>query len=478
MGIDIEAGFAIGRRPLMVKPTSSSIAILGGGIAGLAAAWYLRKAGYSPTVFEASGRFGGKMITRELEGCLVEGGPDSLLTEKPWALQLCRELGLEEQLLPSNDHQRSFSILHHQALHPFPAGCKLFIPQKITPILTTRLLSPMGKLRMLAEPLLRHQSPEGDESLADFTRRHFGQQALDRLAGPLLGGIYGGDPEDMSMSATFPRLQSLEKKHGSLVKGMAAMMREAQARQRAGTAPALFTSLKQGMQALPDALVSELGEALIANRNIENLGKSPEGWHVNGEVFDRVVMALPARQASPLLAQVDPESGRLLQLQTGSSSATLSLVFNRRDLTEFPSGFGFMASHPLSSPLVGCTWTGNKFAGRETDDTFVCRLFLGGPLAAEMIESGDEDRLREEGIRALRAICPFIPETPIGYWLQRWPHGNPGYRLGHLEWVKTLEERAAMLGNLHYCGSSYRGVSVSDCVKQAQDLVETLGEAS
>jgi oxygen-dependent protoporphyrinogen oxidase len=458
----------------MSKSSPPSIAIIGGGIAGLAAAWYLRKAGCAPTVLEASGRFGGKIISRELERCVVEGGPDSLLTEKPWALDLCRDLGLEQELLPSNDHQRSFSILHKGDLHPFPAGCKLFIPQKVTPIPTTGLLSHAGKARMLLEPFLRHHAPEEDESLAAFTRRHFGQQALDRLAGPLLGGIYGGDPEDMSMAATFPRLQALEKKHGSLVKGMARMMRDAKARQRAGTAPALFTSLKPGMQALPDALVKELTSCLRPDCRAEILEKNGEGWKVDGEKFDHVVIALPARQAAPLLALPDPESGRLLQEQTASSSATLSLVFDRKDLTEQPSGFGFMAAHPLTSPLVGCTWTGNKFAGREADGRFVCRLFLGGSHAAERIQSGEEDRLIETGLQALRVVCPWIPEAPLAHWLQLWPNGNPGYRLGHLDWVKTLEKRGEMLGNLHYCGSSYRGVSVSDCVKQAQDLAASV----
>ncbi len=452
-----------------------TVAILGGGIAGLSAAWYLRKSGASPKVFEASDRFGGKIVTRELAGCLVEGGPDSLLTEKPWGLDLCRELGLEENLLPSNDNQRSFSILHRHALHPFPAGCKLFIPQKVTPILTTRLLSAGGKARMLMEPFLRHRAPEGDESLADFTRRHFGQQALDRLAGPLLGGIYGGDPEDMSMAATFPRLQSLEQKHGSLVKGMASMMRAAKARQRAGSAPSLFTSLTGGMQMLPDALVSQLEERLTANHRVTSLEKTQDRWRVDGQAFDHVVLALPARQAAPLIGQVDPETGRLLQEQTGSSSATLSLVFHRSEMRTLPKGFGFMAAHPLSSPLVGCTWTGNKFSGREAEDTFVCRLFLGGSHAAGMIESGEEDRLLSEGLKALRAICPDIPDTPAAHWVQRWPNGNPGYRLGHLDWVAKLEARANMLGNLHYCGSSYLGVSVSDCVKQARDLAASLG---
>lgn len=445
-------------------------AIIGGGIAGLSAAWYLKKAGHTPTVFEASGHWGGKMISRRLEGCLLEGGPDSFLTEKPWGLDLCRELGLGEQLLPSNDHQRSFSILHRGRLHPFPAGCKLFIPQKITPILRTPLLSLSGKARMLMEPFLRHQQPEGDESLADFTRRHFGQQTLDRLAGPLLGGIYGGDPEDMSMAATFPRLRSLEQKHGSLVKGMASMMQEARQREKAGTAPALFTSLKPGMQALPDALHAALQPHLLGGQPVTRLEKAGEGWRVNGQSFDRVVIALPARAASSLFTQTDPELVALLQKQSSTSSATLSLIFDKNQLAELPKGFGFMSSHPLESLVVGCTWTGNKFSGREADDRFVCRLFLGGEYARSAIESGKEDELIQPAINALRDICPFIPEHPLAHWLKLWPHGNPGYQLGHLDWVASISKHAEGLGNLRFCGSSYGGVSVSDCVHQAQSL--------
>jgi len=458
----------------MSSSPSETVAVLGGGIAGLSAAWYLRKQGRHPAVFEASERFGGKMISRELEGCLLEGGPDSLLTEKPWALELCRELGLEHELLPSNDHQRSFSILHHGRLHPFPAGCKLFIPQKVTPILTTPLLTPLGKLRMLMEPFLRHTPPEGDESLADFTRRHFGQQALDRLAGPLLGGIYGGDPEDMSMSATFPRLQTLERKHGSLVQGMSSMMREARARHKAGNAPALFTSLKSGMRALPDALAAQLEPTLRPKTPVHRLEKNGDTWSVNGEAFDRVVIALPARNAAPLFETLDPECTRLLKEQSSSSSATLSLVFDREHIECPPKGFGFMASHPLRTALVGCTWTGNKFDHREAPDRFVCRAFIGGPHAAEAIQSGTDEEVVAPAFQALRDICPFLPDTPRAQWLQRWPNGNPGYRLGHLDWVARLEQRATTLGGLHFCGSGYRGVSVSDCVKQARDLADGL----
>jgi len=446
-------------------------AILGGGITGLALAWELRKQRPEAQirVFEATDHFGGKIVTRRLEECLLEGGPDSLLTEKPWALTLCRELGLEEELLPSNDAQRSFSILHHGRLHPFPAGCKLFIPQKLTPILTTSLLGPLGKARMLMEPFLRHRMPEGDESLAQFTRRHFGQQALDRLAGPLLGGIYGGDPEDMSMQATFPRLRELERKHGSLVKGMAGMMSQAAAQQRQGNAPSLFTSLRSGMQTLPDALAKRLGGCLVPNHRVHSLARDGDTWLVDGQPFDRIWICLPARAAAPLLTKLDPELHALLQRQSASSSATLSLIFDRAEMKALPTGFGFMAAHPLTSLLVGCTWTGNKFAGRAAENRFVCRLFLGGPDAKEKIANAPDEALIQEALHALRQVCPFIPETPLAHWLQRWPNGNPGYALGHLDWVASIQQRAVQLGNLHILGSSFEGVSVSDCVKQAMD---------
>lgn len=452
--------------------TQPSTAIIGGGITGLAAAWELQKTSPDPrpALFEATSHFGGKIITRTLEGCLVEGGPDSLLTEKPWAIDLCRELGLESELLPSNDAQRSFSILHRGRLHPFPAGCKLFIPQKVTPILTTSLLSPRGKARMLMEPLLRHRLPEEDESLADFTRRHFGQETLDRLAGPLLGGIYGGDPENMSMAATFPRLRELERKHGSLVKGMAGMMRQANASARKGKAPALFTSLRSGMQTLPDALAEKLRPCLRPETPVTDLEKTESGWLVNGEPFDNVIVALPARAAARLISGLDADLEKLLSRQASSSSATLSLIFKRREVKPLPTGFGFMAAHPLTSILVGCTWTGNKFDGRDTPEHFVCRAFLGGPDAKALIADGSDDALISQALTALREVCPFIPETPLAHWLQRWPNGNPGYALGHLDWLKAIRKKEAEHPGLHFIGSSYDGISVSDCVRQAQTL--------
>lgn len=455
----------------------SRAAILGGGIAGLATAWELRKR--FPTVeakvFEASGHFGGKITSRTMDGCLLEGGPDSLLTEKPWGIQLCRELGLADALLPSNDEQRSFSILHQGNLHPFPAGCKLFVPQKITPILTTRLLSIKGKLRMLAEPWLRSPPPDTDESLADFTRRHFGQEALDRLAGPLLGGIYGGDPEDMSMAATFPRLREMEAKHGSLTRGMAAMMREAKARQRTGSPPALFTSLRGGMQQLPDALRERLADCLLPDTPVRELAKEDGHWRVNGEIFDHVFVCLPARDAAPLFAKAAPDLCKLLSLQQSSSSATLSMVFDRKEMAVSPKGFGFMSAHPLPSLLVGCTWTGNKFKHREAKDRFLCRAFLGGAAHQDAIRDQDEAQIVQQALDALREVCPFVPPAPRATWLQRWPHGNPGYAVGHPKWLENLRSHAKSLGNLQFIGSGYDGVSVSDCARQAQNLsLETL----
>ena len=456
--------------------TPPRIAIIGGGITGLATTWELRKRLPDAVLhlYEAAPRFGGKITTRTLEGCIVEGGPDSLLTEKPWGIDLCRELGLGGDLLPSNDAQRSFSILHKGRLHPFPAGCKLFIPQKVTPILTTRLLSLPGKVRMLAEPLLPHQMPEGDESLANFTRRHFGQQALERLAGPLLGGMYGGDPEDMSMAATFPRLRDLERKHRSLVKGMAHMMRQARNQAKTGTPPGLFTTLRHGMQQLPDALVARLTPHLRPDHPVQHLEKTGDTWRVDGESYDRVILALPARASAKLLHPLAPALAADLQQQSTSSSATLSLVFERNTVNPLPTGFGFMAAHPLESLLVGCTWTGNKFSGRESDDTFVCRAFLGGPQGHTPILEHSEADLVQAALDALRRICPFLPPTPRAHWLQRWPRGNPGYALGHLDWVANLHRQSAELGHLHLVGSSFEGISVSDCIKQARDLAESI----
>jgi oxygen-dependent protoporphyrinogen oxidase len=228
------------------------------------------------------------------------------------------------------------------------------------------------------------------------------------------------------------------------------------------------------MQVLPDTLADHLKDDLRPETPATSLNRTPESWTVNGEEFDAVVMALPAAQAAPLLSAIDPESSRMLSHQTSSSSATLSLVFDRSDLTSTPEGFGFMAAHPLSDLLVGCTWTGNKFSGREAPDRFVCRLFLGGPEAKAAIETGSEEDLIEPALRTLRRICPFVPESPLTTWLQLWPKGNPGYTLGHLDWLASVRQRGLTLGDLYYCGSSYGGVSVSDCVKQAQETAQKI----
>jgi oxygen-dependent protoporphyrinogen oxidase len=467
--------------------TVRRIVVVGGGITGLSAAWrLLRRAetqgrAIEVTVLEADARPGGKIITERTQDFVLEGGPDSFVTDKPWCLSLCRELGLEDQLIPCNTSQAKVYMLYRGKLVPFPAGFRLTIPTKFWPFVTTPLLSSWGKVRMAMEVLLPPRPADRDETLAAFIGRRLGREAVERIAGPMMAGIFVSDPDRMSMRGTFPTFLEMERKHGGLI-------RAAWAAKRAGPPPggapsagrALFNSLRGGMGTLVDVLAERLGPRVRTGSRVEGITRDGAGYtlEVAGPggferlSFDDVLLAVPASAAARLLAPLDAELSAGLSAIRFVSTATVSLGYLADDLPEDRplDGFGVLIPPGEKSRLIACTWVSTKFKHRAPSGCVLLRGFFGGyrdEAGAELDAAALEALARDEfaGLFGIKA-------PPVVVRVARWPKGNPQYDVGHLDRVAALERRvAASLPGLHLAGSSYHGIGMPDCIKSAEAAV-------
>jgi oxygen-dependent protoporphyrinogen oxidase len=462
------------------------VAIVGGGIAGLAAAYYLqegaRRAGapLSYTLIESAPDFGGKIVTHQADGFTIEGGPDSFITQKPAALRLCRELGLEDRLLGTNDARRKVYVLDGGRLRSLPDGVMLVVPTRFAPFALSPLISVPGKLRMGMDLFIPPRRDDGDESLADFIRRRLGQEALDKIAEPLMAGIHVADAERLSLQATFPRFIQLEQKYGSLIKGMLTQ----KARRAAGRGNgagreemSLFMTLQGGLRELVEALVAHLDGELLPGTAVSGLDRAGEGYRLrlsDGRTLgaDAVILATPAFVTADLVEPMHARLATELRAIRYVSTATLSLGFRRAEFEHPLDGFGFVVSSRDKSRLMACTWTSTKFNRRAPGEHVLVRAFVGGPRNEHLVLLSDEELLglvREE----LREVMG-VNAQPVFTRLYRWPEGNPQYDVGHLERVDRLEALAADLPGLYLTGSAYRGVGLPDCIQQGQNTAQSI----
>jgi len=462
------------------------VAIIGGGIAGLSAAYELELARLAGKpveyeLFEASGRLGGVIASEVVDGTVIERGPDSFLTEKPAAMELCRELGLNVDFVSSNDAQRRTYILVRNRLVPLPDGLMFLVPTKILPTLMTPLFSVFTKLRMGLE-LLRSPLPHvGDESVAALVERHYGRQVVERLADPLLSGIYGGDADCLSAEAVLPRLVEMEAKHGSLTRGMLAGMSARQAADDEEAPKPIFTTLRLGLQELVDALVARLDPArLHVNSPVASVDRVGDGWSVrcggtgDAAAFDAVIVATPAWAAAEMLCSVDAELCGVLGEIPYSSSITVNLVYDGDDLDPLPPGFGFLVPAVEGRAMLACTFIHRKFPGRTAPGRTVLRVFLGGVRNAALLDETD-DAIGELVRRELMEILE-ISAVPELVEIQRWPRAMAQYAVGHKERRRRIEDRLAMLPGLHLVGNAYDGIGISDCIRLGRGAVrEMLG---
>jgi protoporphyrinogen/coproporphyrinogen III oxidase len=452
------------------------IAIIGGGISGLSAAFALeehRRAGapLEYALFESSPRLGGVLRTEQLDGCLVEAGPDSFLTEKPWAADLCRQLGLGDQLIGSNDAERKTYILVKGRLVAMPDGLMFMVPTKILPVVFSPLFSLGTKLRMASEWFSKPQSMP-DESVAAMVDRHYGTEVVERLTDPLLAGVYGGDASQLGVRAVLPRFAEMEAKYGSLSKAMlAARKKMAPA---SGAARPLFTSLRHGMQSMADAILARLpANSIHSGTKVESVQPQADGWQVvaNGkaERFDAVILSLSAQVCSALLENAPDLASELGDIAY-SSSITVTLGYEQSVRAALPPGFGFLVPRTEGKRLLAATFVHNKFPFRAPEDRALLRCFLGGASGEQALELSDEEILRT--VRAeLRQILGLTAE-PRFTRVYKWKAAMAQYGVGHLERLEHIGRLLRRLPGLFLAGNGYRGIGVPDCVRSGKEAAD------
>lgn len=451
------------------------VAIVGGGIAGLSAAYYLEKARQQGAeidwlLLEKSGRLGGVIRTEYREGFLLEAGPDSFLSIKPEATELCRELGLADEIIHSNDFQRKTYILVQGRLVPIPDGLQFMVPTRILPMISTPLFSLGTKIRMMRELFAPPGNHGQDESVSEFVRRHFGQEMVDRVAEPLLAGVYGGNAETLSIRAVLPRFAEIEKREGSLVRATL------KARKNAGnsTAQPLFTSLRRGMQQLVDALIGKLPPSrLRLGQTAGELRRAKDGWQLVSsqgcQNFDAVLLAVPAPFAAGLLSEVMPEAAsRLRKIQYTSSAAVLLAC----EKAELPPGFGFLVPASERKKMLACTFTHKKFSNRAPEDQVLLRCFFSSARVPDLLTHSEED-LKSFAHQELKEILG-VDLQPKFCCAFRWEFGLPQYQTGHLERTEDIESQLKQIPGLHLIGNSLRGIGVPDCIRSGREAVDTV----
>jgi len=445
------------------------VAVVGGGITGLAAAYGLSKAegahGVEVTLYEQAPRLGGKILTERVGGFILEAGPDSFLTSKPEALALSRALGLEEDLVGTGP-DRTVYVLSRGRLHPLPEGLALVAPTRILPFLRSGLFTLPEKARIGVELLLPPRRVDGDESLGAFVRRRLGRAALDRIAAPLLAGIYAGDAEQLSLEATFPMLRDLERRHGSVIAGMLARRRAAA--NADGRLP-LFVTLRGGLDRLVERLRAALeGVEVRTGTRVEAIARKGSGYlldHSTGERTraDAVILTTPAFAAASLLQPLAPEAASLLRHIPYASTATVSLAFREGDIPAL-RGHGFVVARGEGWRITACTWASAKWPDRAPPGFALLRAYVGGASDAAVLEQSDEEILQV--VREELHAAMGIAATPVFWRIVRWPASMPQYTVGHLERLAAVEAALASYPGIVLAGAGYRGIGLPDCIRQ------------
>jgi len=479
------------------------VVIIGGGITGLAAAHRVVECAAAAgseidlTLLEASGRLGGIVQTSERGGFLLEHGPDSFISEKPATLELAKRLGLDVQLIETNEsHRRSF-IVKQGKLLPVPEGFHLLAPSRWWPFLKSDIFSWSGKARMALELWLPRRDANGsspDESLAAFVRRRLGNEALERMAQPMVGGIYTADPEQLSLRATMPRFLEMERQHGSLIRALRKQKerQDSDESKASGARYSLFLSFDRGMQMLTDKLeqtirsrhgTSRARTSIRLATKVESIrpnissGHAATGWLVEtsgGEslVADTLCLALPAHASSRLLGALDPQLAVELAAIPYASSATINLAYNRADIPHPLDGFGFVVPFIERRSLIACTFSSVKFAGRAPEGQALLRAFAGGALQPEIFELGEAELLAR--VRADLRDLLGIERAPIFAEVSKWACSMPQYHVGHLERAKRIAERVAALPGLFLAGNAYSGLGIPDCIRSGEVAAELM----
>ncbi len=466
----------------------NQIVVIGGGIAGLSAAYYASRKipGVRITVVESSGRWGGKITTDRVafdNGLfIIEGGPDTFLATKPWGVTLCKELGLGERLHGTNPRQKNTYVLHRNHLQPLPDGLAMMIPTNIPSILRTRLVSWPGKARMGLDFLLPPHSLNGDESLGAFVSRRLGREAYENLIEPLMSGVYAGDGDALSLASTFPYLRDLEIKYGSLARGALEMRKQSAKANGVSSlqgSRSAFLTPTTGLVEIVESLVEYL-EAhnmdLRLNANVQTLSRSNTGtWNVimkTGEMLTAgsVIIAAPAFAAAEIVSALDPQLATDLSAIPYASTATVSLAYRQSDLPRPLEGYGYVIPRREGRRALACTWTSTKFPHRAPDGYALLRVFIG--RAGQDLPWNESDLL--ELAREELQLTLNITAEPVISRAFVWDKAMPQYNLGHPELLKRIDAALEKYPSLALAGNGYRGIGIPDCIHSGELAVERI----
>lgn len=475
------------------------IIIIGGGAAGLGAAFKVRRIAEEGhdvafTLVEKDARLGGKIASERVEdewdgveggSFVIDGGPDCFLTSKPAVHRIARLAGFYDDELPSDESRKKTLILSRGRLHEMPDGVMMFAPTKFMPFATTGLFSWGGKLRMgwdLFVPRKPVRPGElNDETLEDFIVRRMGRECLDRLAEPLVGGVHASDPKQMSLAATFPNLLEMEQKYGSMLKGFLAARKKVEEMRRKypprpGDKPkTFFTSFTGGMQELTDRMADAAGRAdICTGAAVSAIERDGESWRVtladgSTVVGDAVIVATESWAAEPLMRPVDETIADALGEIPASSSATVSLGFREDEIGIDMNAFGVLCPQVEKRALLAATYSSTKWPGRAPAGKVLMRGFIGGPQNQAIMERSD-DELIETVVREMRDVLGVKGE-PLFARIYRWHLGMPQYTMGHLDRVAAIEERSSAIAGLALAGGSYRGVGIPNCIESGERAV-------
>ncbi len=468
---------------------SRKVVIVGGGISGLAAVYRLKELGqktgqpFEIVLAEATSRLGGVIESRAQDGFLLEGGPDSFISEKPAARELSDRLGIASEIIGTNNKFRRSFIYKKGKLIPIPEGYYLIAPSRISAFLMTPLLNWGTKFRVGCELFISKRKSAGDESVGGFVRRRFGETTLQEIAQPMIGGIYTADPEFLSLETTLPQFLDLERQYGSVIRGLITRKRlrlKPAAQTASGPRYSLFLSFREGMESLTRSISAQLPEVTFRmNAPVAEVWPHSGKWKIafrHREVLeaDVVCIALSAFQAAPLLSRAAPDLSRDLENVPYESVATINLAYKRSDIPHPLNGFGFVVPAITGRKIVACSFSSVKFAGRAPRDMALLRVFAGGALHRE-VYAMDDKALERTVLEELRHYLG-IKAPPLFSSIKRYPNTMPQYRVGHLELMKTVQSKLAAFPGLYLVGNAYRGIGVPDCIKWSELTAESIAQ--
>ncbi len=465
------------------------IAIIGGGITGLAAACHLLKHDrhFEVTIYETGNRLGGVIRTQRREGVLLESAADNFLTSPPEAVQLCRELQLDNQLLPTQPQQHGALVVRRSRLLPIPPGFAVMAPGQWWPFLRSPILSPWGKFRAACEYFVRSDRSQSDESLQSFVVRRFGKQMYERLVQPLVSSIYTADPTRLSVAATLPRFKEMEQRHGSLLRAILAERPALPlgAARGGGARYQLFNTLKDGMESLVEAMAARLPETSIRLQTpIRQLHQSDQGeWRlqVGGTTatwptVDAVIVATPAPVTANLLSHVAPEAATCFREISYASCAIVHLVYRRDQIAHPLNAMGLVVPLSEKKHLLSCSFSSQKYAGRAPQGTVLLRAFVGGACQSHLLNREDAELVQM--VKQDLHSWLSIGGEPLATYVMRRPDAMPQYHVGHLSRVAKIEKALERFPTLAVAGNSLYGAGIPACIRSGVRAANQVVEAT